>query len=190
MMTWLTLQQMQMTLTFSQGRYGRQTTSARLRPFGLASLGLSRGSKPMMKASHKTLSFLCAYATFACAQGHKLLNDFKPLKSKSQKLKPPSGQASKAKALRCAQLQKHKSESLKPKAPQFLRLQRLFLWPPSGRSHERLASLGDKSSKDERLKGQGHLSAFGHTSLSMAFGAIPYERLASLGEISSKGESA
>lgn len=99
-MTWLTLQQMQMTLTFSQGRYGRQSTSARLRPFGLASLGLSRGSKPMMKASHKTLSFLCAYATFACAQGHKLLNDFKPLKSKSQKLKPPSGQASKVKALR------------------------------------------------------------------------------------------
>lgn len=99
-MTRLTLQQMRMTLTFSQVRYGRQSTSARLRPFGLASLGLSRGSKPMMKASHKTLSFLCAYATFACAQGHKLLNDFKPLKSKSQKLKPPSGQTSKAKALR------------------------------------------------------------------------------------------
>lgn len=113
MITWLTLQQMQMTLTFSQGRYGRQTTSARLRPFGLASLGLSRGSKPMMKASQKTLSFLCAYATFACAQGHKLLNDFKTLKSKPQKLKPPSGQSSKAKALRCAQLQKHKGESLK-----------------------------------------------------------------------------
>jgi hypothetical protein len=81
----------------------------------------------MMKASHKTLSFLCAYASFAkTAQGHKLLKDFKTLKSKSQKLKPPSGQASKAKALRCAQLQKHKGESLKPKAPQFLRLQRLF----------------------------------------------------------------
>jgi hypothetical protein len=81
----------------------------------------------MMKASQKALSFLCAYATFAYAQGHKLLNDFKTLKSKSQKLKPPSGQSSKAKALRCAQLQKHKSKSLKTKAPQFLRSQRLFL---------------------------------------------------------------
>ena len=132
MMTRLTLQQMRMTLTFSQERYRRQATSARLRPFGLASLGLSRGSKPKMKASHKTLSFLCAYATFACAQGHKLLKDFKPLKSKSQKLKPPSGQSSKAKALRCAQLQKHKGESLKTQGTSVPSVTEAFSLTPFG----------------------------------------------------------
>jgi hypothetical protein len=38
------------------------------------------------------------------------------------------------------------------------------------------------------LKGQGHLSAFGHTSLFIAFGIGPDERLASLGDINHKDE--
>jgi hypothetical protein len=151
-MTWLTLQLMQTTLTFSHGRYGRQSTSARLRPFGLASLGLSRGSKPKMKASHKTLSFLCAYASFAYAQGHKLLNDFKTLKSKSQKLKPPSGQASKAKSASLAL--SYKSIKARASNPRHLSSfgYRGFSKALRGQSYERLASLGDKSTKDERLK--------------------------------------
>lgn len=115
MMTWLTLQQMRMTLTFSQVRYRRQFTSARLRPFGLASLGLSRGSKPMMKASHKTLSFLCAYASFAYAQGHKLLNDFKPLKSKSQKLKPLRVKALKTKRFAALSYKSIKARASNPR---------------------------------------------------------------------------
>lgn len=53
---------------------------------------------------------------------------------------------------------------------------------------ERLASLGDKSTKDERLKGQGLLGAFGHTGLFIALGISPDERLASLGDINPKDE--
>jgi hypothetical protein len=54
--------------------------------------------------------------------------------------------------------------------------------------NERLAPLGDKNTKDERLKGQGHLSAFGHTGLFIALGISPDERLASLGDINLKDE--
>ena len=117
-------------------------------------------------------------------------NDFKTLKSKSQKLKPPSGQTSKAKALRCAQLQKHKSESLKPKAPQFLRSQRLFSGPFGVSLTSASLRSETKALKMKGLKGQGHLSAFGHTSLLIALGSNPDERLAPLGDISLKDESA
>ena len=98
----LTLQQMQTTLTFSRGRYGRQFTSAWLRPFGLASLGLSRGSKTNDESFANYTQLSPVLMPLRIRSGTKAIKmkDPKPVRVKSQKIKRFAALSYKSKKLR------------------------------------------------------------------------------------------
>ena len=133
-----------MTLTYRMASYGRQQASALWSPFGSASLPFRHCSKPKMKASYKTFSFLMSYASFAnCAQGHKYLcKTLKPFRVKSLKIKSTSVPSDKKAYLTARFGSKLASASLafskistkdekhkKQKAPQCLRPDMLFKRP-------------------------------------------------------------
>ena len=135
------------TLTYRMASDGRQQASALWPPFGSASLPFRhclKALKPMMKASHKTFSFLMSYASFAnYAQGHKYLcKTLEPSRVKSLKIKSTSVPSDKktylttcfgsnltSASLAFSKISTKDERHKKQKAPQCLRPDMLFKRP-------------------------------------------------------------